>query len=158
MAFCKFKNLFSLIKYVCSRIKDIHSENILPLHTIQNNRNMKKFFAICAVVLGILSVSSCGVSVAVMPALNETNIVLSQNNFKVIGDVQGQSQATYVLGIGGLSKKALEANAINDMINAANLKGSQTVTNIRTHVSATDILGIYNKVVITVTGTVIEFK
>lgn len=119
---------------------------------------MKKLFAICAVLLGILSVSGCGVSVAVMPALNETNVVLSQSNFTVVGDVQGQSEATYILGIGGLSRKALEANAVNDMINAAGLNGSQTVTNIRTHVSCSDVLGIYRKIVITATGTVIEFK
>lgn len=119
---------------------------------------MKKLLAICAIIIGIVSVSSCGVAVGIMPTNNVTNVVLSENNFTVVGEAQGQSEATYIFGIGGLSKKALEGNAVGDMIKAANLKGAQTVTNVRTHVSCTDILGVYKKVVITATGTVIEFK
>ena len=58
-----------------------------------------------------------------------TNVTLSEGNFHVVGIAEGKASATYVLGIGGLSKRALRSNAYTQMIKNANLTGSQMVVN-----------------------------
>lgn len=58
-----------------------------------------------------------------------TNVNISEANFRVVGLVEGKAKATYILGIGGLSGKALRSNAYSDMVRNANLKGSQMVVN-----------------------------
>ena len=55
---------------------------------------------------------------------------------KVIGNVEGSAHATYVLGIGGVSKRAIKENAIADMYRNACLTGAQAVTNVTTTMKA----------------------
>lgn len=72
---------------------------------------------------------------------NVTNVTLSQKNYKVVGLVTGKAQATYVLGIGGLSHKALVAMAKADMLKQANLMGSaRAVVNVTTEENLVQIL------------------
>ena len=87
----------------------------------------------------------------------QTNVELSHNNFKVIKQVEGFSSASYVLGIGGLSRNAARNNAINDMLKKANLRDGQTIVNIyvKNHIST--IFGLYVRISYTATGEVIEF-
>lgn len=88
----------------------------------------------------------------------QTQVRLQEKNFKVVGVVKGEWSATYVLGIGGLSKQSLMNSAISDMYEKANLTGSQTIVNITSVVSVKQIVwGIYMQRTATVTGTVIEF-
>jgi hypothetical protein len=49
---------------------------------------------------------------------------LAKKNFKVVDQVTGDARATYVLGIGGLSKKGLVTAAKTDMYNKVNFIGS----------------------------------
>lgn len=88
---------------------------------------MKKFLTICAIAAAALSFTGCA-GVASMTSSNhnltQTHVVLSDDNFKVVGHAYGEASATYICGFGGLSKKALYSNAINEMAKNANLRGS----------------------------------
>lgn len=69
----------------------------------------------------LLTASSCNVSreAASNLALQQTNVVLSRSNYRVIGQVEGKSKQFYFLGFGGISKNALEQNALSDMYDEA---------------------------------------
>lgn len=118
---------------------------------------MKKF-SVLVLLAAALCFTSCGVSQTVSHNVTETKIVLSENNFKVVGQAYGEAQATYVCGIGGLSKKALRNNAINEMSKNANLTGAQTLTNITTQTSIKMITPLYMQVTCSATANIVEFK
>lgn len=113
-------------------------------------------------LLAILAVliSSCGVHYA--PVMNRntngSTISITQNNFKVVKRVSGQSKATYILGIGGLNNKALIENAKADMLKSAELEGkSRVVIDVITEFHLTKVFPFYYQKTITVSGTLIEF-
>ena len=118
---------------------------------------MKKFGVLVS-LLAVLCLTGCGVSATVSNNFTETQVVLSENNFNVVGQAYGEAQATYICGIGGLSQKALRNNAIDQMSRNANLKGAQTLTNITTHMSVKMITPLYVKVTCSATANVVEFK
>lgn len=118
---------------------------------------MKKIIIILTLAVAVLCVSSCGAASAVSNNYNETKVVLSENNFTVVGQAYGEASATYICGIGGLGKKALYSNAIDEMTRNANLTGSQTLVNITTS-TALQNFWVYQKITCIATATVIEFK
>jgi len=82
---------------------------------------------------------------------------LSKKNFKVIKSVSGEASANYVLGIGGLSKKAQIAEARVKMLQQADLyRGAKAIVN-----KTVEIKGSYfpfvGKKLVTVSAQVIEF-
>ncbi|MDD3913649.1 MAG: hypothetical protein PHU62_10460 [Bacteroidales bacterium] len=88
---------------------------------------------------------------------NTTKVVLSQKNYKVIERVQGISKATYVFGIGGLSKQALIAEAKADMLSKANIVGGSKAIineNVEVKLSWFPIVCLYEVIV---SGDIIEF-
>lgn len=87
----------------------------------------------------------------------ETKVILKEANYKVVGMVEGTHNATYIFGIGGLSKKSLENNAVSEMYKNANLTGSQQIINVTTTMSVETYLGIYTKKRAIARGYVIEF-
>ncbi len=119
---------------------------------------MKKVLFVCAVTLAVLGFTSCGVHSATSNNLTETKVVLSSKNFKVVGQAYGEAKATYILGIGGLGKKALRNNAINEMSKNANLTGAQTLTNITTKKSVKIITPFYVQVTYCATANIVEFE
>ncbi len=119
---------------------------------------MKKIFATLAIVVATMGLTGCGTSLTVSNNLTQTQVVLSEKNFKVVGQAYGESSATYICGIGGLSQKALRANAIDQMSRNANLKGAQTLTNVTTHISVKMITPFYVKMTCSATANVVEFK
>ena len=118
---------------------------------------MKKISALLMLV-AVLCLTGCGVASTTSNNLTETKIVLSENNFKVVGQAYGEAQATYVFGIGGLSKKALRNNAINEMSKNANLTGAQTLANITTNASVKMITPVFVQITYTATANIIEFQ
>ena len=121
---------------------------------------MKKLFIICTFVAVALSFTGCAgaaSTIATNHNLTQTQVVLSDNNFKVIGQAYGEATATYICGIGGLSKKALYNNAINEMAKNANLHGSQTLTNTTVHYSVKMITPFYVKTTCSATANIVEF-
>ena len=106
----------------------------------------------------VLLLASCGVSqnLTTNTNLNQTNVVLSQKNFHVVKTVEAEASATYVFGIGGLSKKALYTNAVAELTKKANLTGSQALVNVTVKNSGKMIF-FYNKITCHAEGTVVEF-
>lgn len=115
--------------------------------------------AVCAVVLA----SSCSIMgnssyLSSNENVHQTNVVLSQDNFEVVKSVSAEATSTYIFGIGGLSKKALKANAVAELTKNAELKGSQALVNVTVKQTNVCILGIYLKATYLAEGTVVEFK
>ena len=111
--------------------------------------------------LSAILFTSCGIATGVNATGYEpthAEVHLRDNNFKVVGMARGEWSATYVLGIGGFSKEVLLNNAISDMYEKANLKGSQAIINVTNAVSIRSIAwGLYTERTVIVTGTIIEF-
>ena len=86
-----------------------------------------------------------------------TEVVLSKKNFKVLESVQGEAQALYVFGIGGLSKKALIAEAKANMLAKANrVGGSKAIINETVEIKHT-LFPIVRLYTVTVSGHIVEF-
>ena len=121
---------------------------------------MKKILSrIAMAVAAVLLLASCGLSQSLTTNanVNQTNVVLSQKNFHVVKHVQAETSATYVFGIGGLSKKSLYNNAVAELTKKANLTGSQALVNVTVKNSAMLFL-VYGKVTYIAEGTVNEFE
>ena len=119
---------------------------------------MKKLVML-ALVLGAVMFTGCATHMyqSENKNLSQTEVVLSQKNFKVVGYAEGHAKATMILGIGGLSKKSVRANAVAEMYKAANLKGSQTIININVKHAIVGLPPIYMRNIYTATGTIVEF-
>lgn len=121
---------------------------------------MKKI-SIYAVLLWLtILLSSCGIGTALVTNHNQnaTEVHLSGNNFKVIDQVSGSSEDTYVLTIGGLNKKQLYENAYSMMMKKANLlNGSKAMINVMTEEHVSGFAPFYVKRTITVSAQVVEF-
>ncbi len=120
---------------------------------------MKKLFIVAALFLGVLLVSSCGASSDLTFNQNQlqTNVVLSQNNFTVVKTVTGEASASYVFGIGGRKQAEAKTSAMNQMIQNADLTGSQAIVNATISFHEQTVLGIWFKVTAYAVGTVVEF-
>lgn len=121
--------------------------------------HMKKIYYASAIALCAL-LSSCGFTENATGNANltETQVVLSQANYKVIGQVRGESKQHYVLfGIGGLSKKSCQHSAMMDMYQNADMQGgSRAVINSNiTYRNSFHVLWGTRKAI--ATGTLIEF-
>ena len=90
--------------------------------------------------------------------LTQTQVVLSDNNFEVVGQAQGDATATYICGFCAVSKKALRENAINEMTKNAKLTGSQTLTNVTVNSSVYMITPLWIQTTYTATANIVEFK
>lgn len=114
------------------------------------------------VLISLISVffSSCGINTALITNHNQnaTEVHLSENNFKVMGQVSGSSEACFILAIGGLNKKQLYENAYSDMLKKANLLGSsKTVINVFTEEHVSGFFPFFVKRTLTVSAHVVEF-
>lgn len=112
-----------------------------------------------AVIATASLMTSCSISqhLTTNCHVTQTNVELSKNNFRIVNAVQGSATVTRILGIGGLSKKAIQANAYAEMVQNAHLSGAQALTNITTEIKLYGAPPFYWKTVVTVHGQVIEF-
>ena len=104
--------------------------------------------------------SSCGISTALVTNHNQnaTEVHLSGNNFKVIDQVSGSSEASYVLAIGGVNKRQLYENAYSTMMKKANLlNGSKAIINVMTEEHFSGFAPFFVRRTITVSAQVVEF-
>lgn len=119
----------------------------------------KKFTKIALVAFCLCLFVGCGISY--YPVMNhnvsQTQVLLSQNNFRVLGTVSGETTTQHVLGIGGLSAKAARENAVAEMFKNANLTGSQTIVNINVKSHIMCFYVFYIQVRYTATGMIIEY-
>ena len=104
-------------------------------------------FSSCAIHQGLTTNSN----------LHTTEVVLSQKNFKVIDYVQGRCRTTTVFGIGGLSKKAMIAEARSNMsLNANLIGGSKAIINETVELKHS-FFPFVGSCTVTVSGYIIEF-
>ncbi len=106
----------------------------------------------------VLCATACGISswTTTTQNQNQTNVVLSENNFRIVKTVSAEVHSKYVFGIGGLTTKSLMANAISELTKKADLKGSQALINITTHTHRKFIL-LHETRSMVAQGIVIEF-
>lgn len=84
---------------------------------------------------------------------------LNSNNFNYVQkDLQGKSQATYVLGIGGMNREAIVEEAKKNMLENYSLKDGQTLANTTVNFKYSNFLGIVATTKCYVTADIVEFK
>jgi hypothetical protein len=121
---------------------------------------MKKISLYFALLMLVVSISSCGIGHAYVTNHNQnaTEVHLSESNFKVIDQVSGSSEVSYVLAIGGTKERQLYQNAYSAMMKKANLlNGSKAVINVMTEEHVSGFAPFYVKRTITVSAQVVEF-
>jgi hypothetical protein len=82
---------------------------------------------------------------------------ISSKNFKTVNSAKGVANATRILGIGGLSKDALVAEAKKNLLEKYPLKDGQVLANITVDFKNTFIL-LYTQTKVTMTADIIEFN
>lgn len=113
-------------------------------------------------MLSLLTVflGSCGISNALVTNHNQnaTEVHLSGNNFKVIDQVSGSAEVSYVLAIGGKDKRQLYENAYSAMMKKTNLlNGSKAIINVMTEEHVSGFFPFFVRRTITVSAQVVEF-
>ena len=89
----------------------------------------------------------------------QSSAALSSANFHYVRmDIEGTANATYVLGIGGLSRATLVNEAKQDMLSTSPLKSNQALANTTVNFKTSNILGFISIVKCTVSADVVEFK
>jgi len=123
---------------------------------MQNYIKMKNRIFKSVITLFVISLlSSCAMHQGYM--VNSAS--LGSNNFTYVKkDVTGTAMATYVFGLGGLSKKAIVDDAKKDLLSANPLKDNQALVNLTVSWKNTFVLpfAITNRC--TVTADIVEFK
>lgn len=121
---------------------------------------MKKLIFITVITLsGMLSACSASYEATSNQNQIQTSVLLSQNNYKVVGQVKGESKQCYVLGIGGLSNKSLKESAMSEMLNKANLQmqgNARAVINTNIQYK-NQFYVLWGKKKVIANGTIIEF-
>ncbi len=108
----------------------------------------------------IIGLGSCGVNRAWVFNQNQstTEVRLGSNNFKVVEQVRGSAEVSYVLIFGGAKKKALYDEAYAEMINSAEMTtGSRALTNVVTEEHVGGVPPFYYTRTVTVRAHLIEF-
>ena len=121
---------------------------------------MRKLLMLFVLAATLFGVSSCSLQDPMTRNLNQnlTNVVLQDNNFKIVQKVRGEAQADYLFYFGGFRKKGLIEEARTEMLENANLIGSsRAVINENVEMSVTSFAGIFSYVKVTVSGYVVEF-
>jgi hypothetical protein len=89
--------------------------------------------------------------------VHSTEVVLSKKNFRVIASVQGESQASYVFGIGGLKRNAMIAEAKAKMLANANIMGGAKAIINETVEIKRSYFPFFSTYTVTVSAHIIEF-
>ena len=121
---------------------------------------MKKITQYSLLLLLTTCLSSCGIGTALVVNHNQnaTEVHLSGNNFRVVDQVSGSSEVSYVFAIGGMKKRQLYENAYSTMLKKANLlNGSKAIINVITEEHVSGFAPFFVKRTITVSAQVIEF-
>ncbi|RPA68021.1 hypothetical protein EF405_13855 [Cyclobacteriaceae bacterium YHN15] len=121
---------------------------------------MKRISIYTILLLLVAFLFSCGINTAHVTNHNQnlTQVHLSENNFKVIDQVSGSSEVSYIMTIGGMRKRQLYENAYSTMIKKANLlNGSKAIINVMTENHYSGFAPFFVRRTITVNAQVVEF-
>lgn len=118
---------------------------------------MKKvLLRICFLLSITIMFSSCAAGLTGSMA---NSAALSSDNFNYVKrDLQGMSQATYVLGIGGMKREAIVNEAKIKMLENNALKDGQTLANVIVDFKFSNFMGIVATTKCYVTADIVEFK
>ena len=86
-----------------------------------------------------------------------TQVILSQDNFKIGERVEGKAASTYVFGIGGLNKKSLIEAARSNMYQNANLQGGSKALVNETFSTESSFLLLFWKHQVNASADIVEF-
>ncbi len=119
---------------------------------------MKRIHLLALVLVAMLASSCVGTHIMTKaPIANAPTVELKQNNFHIVKHVTASETCRYICGFGGYSRAKMRENAIAEMIQNANLEGSQAVVNIVTRENVRMFTPFYIERTVTVHGTVVEF-
>jgi hypothetical protein len=120
---------------------------------------MKNSLKIALVGALLLTGTSCATHNAYTGNLKSQNtqVILSQNNFVVGERVEGKANATYVFGIGGLSKKSLVEAARTNMYQNAGIQGGSKALVNETFSTKTSFYFLFWKHQVNASADVVEF-
>ena len=121
---------------------------------------MKKIGIYSVLLLLAAFLTSCGFGTALVTNHNQnaTEVHLGGNNFKVIDQVSGSSEASYIFAIGAMNKRQLYENAYSTMMKKANLlNGSKAIINVMTEEHVSGFAPFFVRRTITVSAQVVEF-
>ncbi len=118
---------------------------------------MKKTIFRSFFVLAIALILSNCVSLHNGYMLNSAALITANFSY-VKQNIQGESTATYILGIGGFMKKTLVNDAKQHMLSSFPLKDNQAIVNQTVNFKYSSIFGIVTTVTCTVAADVVEFK
>jgi protein involved in sex pheromone biosynthesis len=120
---------------------------------------MKKSLKIALVGALLFTGSSCATHSAHTSNLKSQNtqVILSQDNFIVRERIQGKASATYVFGLGGLSKKSLLESARANMYENANLEGGSKALINETFSVKNSFFFFFWKNQVNVSADIVEF-
>ncbi|MEO1022598.1 MAG: DUF6567 family protein [Bacteroidota bacterium] len=123
---------------------------------MSTNMKLGKLLALFAVVI---TLSGCGLNSTVVYNLNssQTVVELGERNFEIIDRVQGEAEVSYILFFGGRKVQALNDAAMANLLEKANLKGSQALVNVTTERYNESYI-LYNVAKVIVSAHVVEFK
>lgn len=119
------------------------------------------FKNLVTIIISVLVLASCGGFSKGNASLNvhstEAHVQLSKKNFKVVDYVSGEAKTTYIVGIGGLSKRSLIEKARSEMYKNANLVGTSRII-LNENIDYYNEFYPFVKITkVTVTGYVYEF-
>ena len=99
-----------------------------------NSFNISKARLLLLFVITYFSFTACGVNGTIVGNVNtnQTVVELSESNYEILGRYQGTSTARYIIGMGGLAEKDMHDKAMRELLEKANLKGSQALVNVTT--------------------------
>ena len=120
---------------------------------------MRNLYRILFPTLLALLLSGCGFTRR-LPSNGDnwnTNVNLGEVNYRIIGKVTGHSKSTYILGIGGMSGRALYSSARADMIKNAELKDNRAIIYSNTTESMSGLPPLFWQNEAVSSGILIEF-
>ena len=115
---------------------------------------MKKALRLLVVIIGVVSLSSCGFHIGNM----NNSASLSQANFDYVKtSISGEATSTIFIAFGGNGKKDLVEQAKADMLKGYKLKPNQALANITVNWRKSFYLIVFQETC-TVTADIVEFK
>jgi hypothetical protein len=118
-----------------------------------NKLILKSFGALLITVMFSGCVAFHSGDMASSASLNSANFSYTKQSIK------GESKATYILGIGGMAKESLVANAKQQMLASNPLGANQALANLTVSYKSSFYVGLlYRTLICTVTADVVEFN
>lgn len=118
---------------------------------------MKRLLFVLVCIVALSFTSCAGYNNTIHNSVNQTEVILQKNSYKVVKNVSGSTEQVYIFGIGGLREDVMRENAVCEMFKNADIKDGQAVVNITYTSAVRTLFGVYTEKRVTAYGTVIQF-